>query len=58
LVVAGLIRDGERRVLLARRRADQPMPDKWELPGGKVEPGESPVEALRRELREELGCDA
>ena len=55
LVVAALVRDGE-RVLMSRRRADQPMPLLWEFPGGKVEPGEDPVEALAREVREELGC--
>jgi 8-oxo-dGTP diphosphatase len=58
LVVAALVRDRERRVLLTRRRADQPMPLYWELPGGKLEPGESPAEALSRELAEELGCAA
>jgi 8-oxo-dGTP diphosphatase len=58
LVVAALVRDGEARVLLTRRRPDQPMPDLWELPGGKVEPGEAPVAALEREIQEELGCGA
>jgi 8-oxo-dGTP diphosphatase len=58
LVVAALVRDAERRVLLSRRRADQPMPLLWEFPGGKVEEGEAPTEALAREVREELGCAA
>jgi len=56
LVVAALVRDGT-RVLMSRRRADQPMPGLWEFPGGKVEPGESPTAALAREVREELGCE-
>src|SRR5450432_3710195 len=55
LVVAALVRR-EGRVLVSRRRADQPMPLLWEFPGGKVEPGEDPVVALAREVREELGC--
>jgi 8-oxo-dGTP diphosphatase len=54
LVVAGvIIRDG--RVLITQRTATQSLALKWEFPGGKVEPGEAPVDALVRELREEIG---
>ena len=55
-MVAALARDEAGRTLLTQRRADQAMPLAWELPGGKVEEGESPVAALEREVREELGC--
>ena len=48
---------GGRRVLLAQRRADAHQGGRWEFPGGKVEPGESAVAALARELREELGVE-
>jgi 8-oxo-dGTP diphosphatase len=54
LVVAGLIVNGD-RVLITQRRADQALGLQWELPGGKLEHGESPTEALVRELREEIG---
>jgi 8-oxo-dGTP diphosphatase len=53
VIAAVLERDGQ--VLACRRRADQSHPLKWEFPGGKVEPGEQPLAALRRELQEELG---
>jgi 8-oxo-dGTP diphosphatase len=56
-VVAGVLeRNG--RILICRRRADQPHPLKWEFPGGKLEPGESPEAAIVRELREELGIES
>jgi 8-oxo-dGTP diphosphatase len=56
-VVAGVVRRGD--AILITRRLDRPgRPGQWEFPGGKVEPGESEPDALRRELREELGCDA
>jgi 8-oxo-dGTP diphosphatase len=55
LVVAALIeRDGQ--ILVTQRRADQSLPLSWEFPGGKIEPGESPTQALQREIQEELGC--
>ena len=57
LVAAALIvRGGE--VLIGQRRLDQPMASQWEFPGGKIEAGESPEEALARELEEELGIHA
>ena len=56
-VAAALILRGD-EVLICQRRADQPMALKWEFPGGKIETGESPEQALARELNEELGIDA
>jgi 8-oxo-dGTP diphosphatase len=53
-VVCALIeRDG--RVLMAQRPAHKHLGGKWEFPGGKIDPGETPEAALHRELREELG---
>jgi 8-oxo-dGTP diphosphatase len=56
-VVAGLIFD-QGCVLVCQRNSQSTFALKWEFPGGKVEPGEEPESALRRELREELGIEA
>lgn len=53
-VVAALILKDD-KILICQRTRHQPMPLKWEFPGGKIEPEEQPEEALRRELEEELG---
>ncbi|MFF4587129.1 (deoxy)nucleoside triphosphate pyrophosphohydrolase [Streptomyces sp. NPDC001388] len=57
VVVGAALLDGG-RLLAARRSAPPDLAGRWELPGGKVEPGECPETALVRELREELGVDA
>ena len=56
LVAAGIIIE-RGRVLLTQRKPGTHLAGLWELPGGKVQPGEDPREALRRELKEELGID-
>jgi 8-oxo-dGTP diphosphatase len=56
-VVAGALFDERGRVLIAQRPPGKHMAGGWEFPGGKLEPGETPREALDRELREELGID-
>nr|VDG61666.1 NUDIX hydrolase [Streptococcus thermophilus]VDG62974.1 NUDIX hydrolase [Streptococcus thermophilus] len=53
---AVIIRDGA--VFAARRGPGKALPGKWEFPGGKIEPGETPKESLARELKEELLIDA
>lgn len=55
-VVAGIL-EQQGRILICRRRLDQPHPRKWEFPGGKLETGETEEAALIRELREELGIE-
>ncbi|MEU8030907.1 (deoxy)nucleoside triphosphate pyrophosphohydrolase [Streptomyces sp. NPDC049099] len=57
VVVGAALLDGG-RLLAARRSAPADLAGRWELPGGKVETGERPEDALVRELREELGIDA
>ena len=54
-VVAGVIRDGSR--YFATQRGYGEWKDYWEFPGGKIEPGETPEQALVREIREELDAD-
>jgi 8-oxo-dGTP diphosphatase len=56
-VVAALIWKDD-KILICQRTRHQVMPLKWEFPGGKIEDGEQPRDALRRELDEELGIAA
>lgn len=54
-VVIGVILDDQQAVLLAKRPDHKPFPGLWEFPGGKIEANETAVDALKRELHEELG---
>ena len=56
VVAAFIVQNG--KVLVCQRTKYQPMALKWEFPGGKIEEGEQPRDALRRELEEELGIQA
>ncbi|WP_062307283.1 NUDIX domain-containing protein [Polynucleobacter sinensis] len=56
-VAAGILLDSEGRYLLGQRPEGKPYAGYWEVPGGKIEVGESVFEALKRELQEELGVD-
>lgn len=56
-VVTGLLFDDHGRVLIGKRPKDRVFPDCWEFPGGKVDAGETPHQALVREWREELRLD-
>jgi 8-oxo-dGTP diphosphatase len=57
LVVAAVVRRDDGRFLLSRRLPESHLGGLWEFPGGAVEEGEGPDEALRRELLEELGVE-
>lgn len=56
VVAAIIIENGH--ILVCQRTRHQTMPLKWEFPGGKIEEGEQPIEAIHRELNEELGINA
>jgi len=55
LVVACALIDSDNRVLIAQRPKGKQLADLWEFPGGKLNPGERPEQALIRELEEEIG---
>ena len=57
LVVACALVDADDRILLAQRPEGKAMAGLWEFPGGKIDPGEVPEQALIRELQEELGIE-
>ena len=56
-VVGAVFHDGE-RFLACRKKPGKPLEGHWEFPGGKIEPGETPEQALTREIREELNLIA
>ncbi|WP_408918984.1 (deoxy)nucleoside triphosphate pyrophosphohydrolase [Corynebacterium tuberculostearicum] len=56
-VVGAVFHDGE-RFLACRKKPGKPLEGHWEFPGGKIEPGETPEQALEREIREELNLIA
>lgn len=57
VVVAAALIDAQGRIFVQQRPPEKNMGGLWEFPGGKLEPGETPEEALIRELREELGIE-
>ncbi len=57
-VAAGILYDNAGRVLITERLCDGPFDGLWEFPGGKISDNESPDDALKRELAEELGIEA
>ena len=56
-VAVGVIKDAQNKILIAKRANDAHQGGLWEFPGGKVEPGESVLDALKREFKEEVNLD-
>ena len=56
-VAAGILRDSSGRILITERLCDGPFDGLWEFPGGKIADGETSIQALIRELAEELGIE-
>lgn len=55
VVGAVIVQSG--KIFCAQRGRNKTLPGKWEFPGGKIEHGESPIEALKREIKEEMDCE-
>ncbi|MFC4022315.1 (deoxy)nucleoside triphosphate pyrophosphohydrolase [Oceanobacillus longus] len=55
--VVGAVIINKNKILCAQRGPDKSLPYMWEFPGGKIEPGETPQEALKREIVEEMHCE-
>ena len=55
-VVGAIIENENNEILCALRGPEMTLPNYWEFPGGKIEEGETKEEALKREIKEELGC--
>lgn len=57
-IAVGIIRNPQHEIFITQRAADAHMANKWEFPGGKIEQGETPEQAVIRELEEEVGIIA